>query len=214
MSLGKSNRVCYGVCEQSFTLLSNLCGLNIWKTTCGFQYSLLPCFPATSPQPPASSEISFNGNLLLRLGACSPLSPILMNWEKTPPTQPHRPSLLGGGGTRAALGWDSWARTHQCSQSWWIETLAVKASNPCLSKALFLWRAGIRNRFCWFICRSSQLAALMPLLQRQLCFWLLVIQQGKGTKLNCKQNDGVFPYIHPYFCNFCSFYRQGVYKLF
>ena len=29
--------------------------------------------------------------------------------------------------------------------------------------------------------------------------------------MNSKQNDGVFPYIHPYFCNFCSFYWQGVY---
>lgn len=93
--------------------------------------------------------------------------------------------LLGGGATRAELGWDSWARTHQCSQSSLIATLAVKAAKSLpISPRLFLWLAGIRNQFRWFICRSSQLAALTLLPQRQLYFWFWL--QEKPIRLPSK----------------------------
>lgn len=91
MSLGKSSRVCCVVCERTFILLSDLCGLDIWKTAFGFQTPMLPSLPA----PTTSSEIPFNGNLLLHVGALlrpgSPNSQPSLNELKKDPlcTTPH-----------------------------------------------------------------------------------------------------------------------------
>ena len=123
--------------EQNFGSLSDLCGLDIWTTACGFQSPLLP----SSPAPPqrwrhSVATSSFVWALFSGL-VLQPCSPFLPSWWIKKGSHARRPSVLGGGGTRAELGWDSWTRTYQCSQSWLTETLAVKASNPCLLARLF-----------------------------------------------------------------------------
>lgn len=194
MSLGKGSRVCCVVCEPSFTLLSCLCGLDFWKTAFGFQSLVLPSLPAPHRiirdiiqwQPPPSFGC-FN---LAPFSTLAAWSSCLNELRKDPMcTRPQCPPFWEVEGQELSGG-DSWASMHQCSQSWWTETLATKASDPRFCPRLFLWRAGIGSQLNWFIGRSSRLATVIRLFQIYLYFWFwlqetpLIIQQSQVTKIN------------------------------
>lgn len=98
MSLGKGSRVCCVVCERSFTLLSDLCSLDIWKTAFGFQSLVLPSLPPSphhiirditqwQPPPPFGCSSPARFSNLTALSSCptklrkDPLGAALLFWK-------------------------------------------------------------------------------------------------------------------------------------